>query len=85
MKERAQSLGENVIDYDGCATLWVKDWEAWLSFYNSKEYAAALGPDCEIFMALPMSYMIGYENLVVGDASRFIGGKDGLVPKATST
>lgn len=33
-------------------------------------------------MALPMTYMIGYENLVVGDASGVIGGKDGLATKA---
>lgn len=78
MKERAKSLGENYLDYDGCAQLWVKTWDDWLHFYNSKEYAAALGPDCDRFMALPMTYMVGYENLVVGDASRALGGKDGM-------
>ena len=81
MKERARSLGENVLEYDGCAQLWVKSWDDWLKFYNSKEYAVALGPDCDRFMQLPMTYMVGYENLVVGDASREMGGKDGMPRK----
>jgi hypothetical protein len=81
MKERAKSLGELFLDYDGCAQLWVNSWEDWMSFYNSKEYAAALGPDCDNFMSLPMTYMVGYENLVVGDASAALGGKDGLKKK----
>lgn len=78
MKERARSLGENVLDYDGCAQLWVRTWDNWLAFYNSKEYAAALSDDCNRFMALPMTYMVGYENLVVGDASTEMGGRNGM-------
>ncbi|KAL4876850.1 EthD domain-containing protein [Aspergillus karnatakaensis] len=78
MKERAESLGENHLDYDACAQLWVRTWDDWLAFYNSEEYAAALSDDCHVFMQLPMTYMVGQENLVVGDASRVIGGKDGL-------
>jgi hypothetical protein len=77
MKANAKSLGESVLDYDGCAQLWVKDWDAWLAFYNSKEYAVALGPDCEKFMELPMTYMVGYENVVVGEG--ILGGKQGPV------
>ncbi|KAL2826253.1 EthD domain-containing protein [Aspergillus cavernicola] len=78
MKERARSLGEGVLDYDGCAQLWVRTWDDWMAFYSSKEYAAALSDDCNFFMQLPMTYMIGYENLIVGDASTAIGGKDGF-------
>lgn len=65
MKGRAQSLGEKVLDYGGCAQLWVRFWDDWMAFYNSKDYAAALNNDCDRFMALPMTYMVGYENLVV--------------------
>ncbi|KAH8685063.1 EthD domain-containing protein [Ilyonectria robusta] len=78
MKQRAESLGENVLDYDGCAQLWVRSWDDWLAFYNSKEYAAALSDDCDRFMTLPMTYMVGYENLVVGEGSRKMGGTDGI-------
>jgi hypothetical protein len=78
MKQWARSLRENVLEYDGCAQLWVKSWEDWLAFYNSKEYAAALSNDCDRFMALPMTYMVGYENLIVGDASVAMGGADGM-------
>jgi hypothetical protein len=80
MKERAKSLGENCLDYDGCAQLWVKSWDDWMAFYNSKEYAAALSDDCNRFMALPMTYMVGYENLVVGSSVEEVGGKDGMKP-----
>ena len=78
MKERARSLGENVLEYDACAQLWVRTWDDWLAFYNSEEYAAALKDDCDLFMVLPFTYMVGYENLVVGDASKAVGGKDGM-------
>lgn len=81
MKERAKSLGEGFIGYDGCAQLWVKSWDDWLKFYNSEQYAEALGPDCKRFMALPMTYMVGYENIIVGDASRAMGGNDGIAKK----
>lgn len=81
MKQRAKSLGEEFLDYDGCAQLWVKTWDDWLAFYNSKEYAAALKDDCDVFMALPMTYMIGYENIVVGTAAKELGGKDGMKPR----
>ncbi|KAJ5698170.1 hypothetical protein N7462_000175 [Penicillium macrosclerotiorum] len=65
MKARAASLGEIVLEYDGCAQLWVRSWSDWQKFYNSAEYTAALSDDW-------------YENLVVGDASGVIGGKDGM-------
>lgn len=78
MKERARNLGENVLEYDGCAQLWVRNWDDWMAFYNSAEYVAALSDDCHRFMALPMTYMVGYENLVVGAAVRGVEGADGL-------
>ena len=78
MKALMASINETTLDYDACAQLWVRNWDGWLGFCNSPEYAAALGDDCNRFMALPMTYMIGYENLVVGDASQAIGGKSGL-------
>lgn len=78
MKERARGLGDNVLDFDGCAQLWVRSWDDWMEFYSSEEYAAALSDDCHRFLQLPITYMVGYENLIVGDASQGIGGKDGI-------
>lgn len=78
MKDRLHNLGVKVLEYDGCAQLWVKTWDDWLAFYNSDEYAAALSDDCERFMIQPMTYMVGYENLIVGDASKTMGGAEGL-------
>ncbi|KAJ5683451.1 Dimeric alpha-beta barrel [Penicillium macrosclerotiorum] len=82
MRGYAASLGEKVLDFDACAQLWVRTWDDWLAFCNSEEYAAALGDDCKRFMELPMTYMVGYENLVVGDTSTVLGGKDGVSTKA---
>jgi hypothetical protein len=78
MKEHVKSLGEEVLNFDACAQLWVRTWDDWLAFSASPEYNAALAEDCKSFMALPMTYMVGYENLVVGDASKVIGGNDGI-------
>lgn len=78
MKERIRSLGGNVLDYDACAQVYVREWDDWLTFYKSEEYAAALGEDSPLFMQLPVTYMVGHENLVVGDASGQMGGDDGL-------
>lgn len=83
MKARMTGIGESVLDYDACAQLWVRNWDGWLGFCQSPEYSAALSDDCSRFMAMPMTYMIGYENLVVGDAAQAIGGKSGLSTKAT--
>ncbi|ETS79824.1 hypothetical protein PFICI_07353 [Pestalotiopsis fici W106-1] len=67
MKEMARSLGEGVLEYDACAQLWVNTWDDWLAFSNSPEYTTALADDCKNFMTLPMTYMIGYETVVVGE------------------
>ena len=48
-----------------------------------KHWQTVHADDCSRFMALPMTYMIGYENLVVGDAAQAIGGKSGLSTKTT--
>ncbi|KAH7190983.1 EthD domain-containing protein [Fusarium oxysporum] len=69
MKERARSLGEGVLEYDACAQLYVRTWDDWLSFSNSEEYKTVLADDCQKFMALPMTYMVGYESFIVGDMS----------------
>ncbi len=34
MKERAQSLGLEHFDFDGCSEIWVKSWEDWERFYK---------------------------------------------------
>jgi hypothetical protein len=40
MKEKIKSLGMELLDFDACSTLWVKDWESWERFSSSPEYAA---------------------------------------------
>ncbi|KAJ5921057.1 Dimeric alpha-beta barrel [Penicillium verhagenii] len=78
MQELSRSLNENVLEYDACAEIWVRTWDDWLKFSGSDEYMSALGEDCQRFMQLPMTYMVGRENLVMGDAFREIGGKHGF-------
>jgi hypothetical protein len=66
MKEKIKALGMELLDYDACSTIWVKDWESWERFSSSPEYAAgsyageiiefpsdestALMPDADHFM-----------------------------------
>lgn len=49
---------------------------------QSPEYAAALAPDCEHFMATPIHVAVGYENLISGEAIPGSGGKDGVTRDA---
>ncbi|KAJ5747910.1 Dimeric alpha-beta barrel [Penicillium nucicola] len=83
MKARLASIGGNMLDFDACAHLWVKDWDSWLVFYNSPEYAAALLEDCDRFIQMPISYMVGSENLIVGKAFEPLGNTDGLSTNAS--
>jgi hypothetical protein len=37
--------------------------------------------DCEHFMSMPISVMVGYDNVIFGKAIPDIGGKDGVLPE----
>lgn len=49
MKAKAKSLGMDLLDYDGCSTLWFRNWDDAERFFNSSEYGA-LADDCKHFM-----------------------------------
>jgi hypothetical protein len=42
-------MGMDVLDYDGCSTLWVKSWDDAEKFFSSPEYGN-LFADCANFM-----------------------------------
>ncbi|PWY70266.1 hypothetical protein BO70DRAFT_432306 [Aspergillus heteromorphus CBS 117.55] len=68
MRSLVQTLpGANVLDYDGCAEMWVRKWDDWVAFTESDEFRGVLADDSLGFVKLPLTYMVGYENLVVGD------------------
>ncbi|QRD89361.1 hypothetical protein F9C07_2212274 [Aspergillus flavus] len=46
--------------------------------YTNREYAAALGDDSNILMKLPLTYMVGQKNLVVGESRKKLSGRDRL-------
>ncbi|KAK0938560.1 hypothetical protein LTR48_005138 [Friedmanniomyces endolithicus] len=78
MKEKAKQLGLEHVAFDGCSEIWVRDWDDWMAFYSSPEYASAMQPDCAHFMAFPIHVMVGYDNLIFGHAIPGEGGKDGI-------
>ena len=39
-----------------------------------------LTADCVHFMAMPITVMVGYDNVIFGKALSDIGGKDGILP-----
>lgn len=45
---------------------------------QSPEYAKALAPDCQHFMAMPIHVAVGYDNLIYGEAIPNMGGRDGV-------
>lgn len=49
MKDRAKAMGMELLDYDGCSTLWFRSWRDAEAFFTSPEYAA-LAADCKHFM-----------------------------------
>lgn len=49
MRARARALGMDLLDYDGCSTLWFRSWEDAEAFFASPDYAA-LASDCKHFM-----------------------------------
>nr|OQO26165.1 hypothetical protein B0A51_03884 [Rachicladosporium sp. CCFEE 5018] len=78
MREQAKELGLQQIEFDGCSEIWVKTWEDWMAFFKSPEYAKVLAPDCKHFMAMPISVMVGQDNLIFGHAIPGEGGNDGV-------
>lgn len=55
----------------------VTNTEAW--HFQCPDYAGALAPDCQHFMAMPIHLTVGYENLIYGEAiPEMNGGKSGL-------
>jgi hypothetical protein len=53
MKEKVKSLGMELLDYDACSTIWVKDWESWEKFSSSPEYAAG---SCSLLTWPPLRF-----------------------------
>lgn len=61
VKARANKLGMDLLDYDGCSTLWLKCWEDVEAFFSSAEYRS-LAADCVHFMdtSKGIKVMAGY-------------------------
>ena len=80
MKERVKQLTDiQMLEFDGCSEIWVQNWDDWMRFYSSEEYAKAMSPDCEHFMAMPIHVYAGEENIVFGEKIGRMGGKDGIL------
>ncbi|RDW61577.1 hypothetical protein BP5796_11469 [Coleophoma crateriformis] len=71
--------GLNVLEFDGCSEIWVREWGDWMKFFQSPEWITDLNPDSVHFMALPISVMVGQENLIFGKAIEGMGGTDGIL------
>ncbi|KAK4941428.1 hypothetical protein LTR10_018697 [Elasticomyces elasticus] len=78
LKEKAKELGLPQLEYDGCSDLYVKSWDDWMKFCKSPEYTAVMNPDAIYFMALPVYVMVGYDNLIFGEATPRIGSSAGV-------
>lgn len=49
MKAKVKSLGMDLLDYDGCSTLWFRNWTDAEKFFTSPQYTS-LAADCAHFM-----------------------------------
>ncbi|KAL5391787.1 hypothetical protein DPSP01_001076 [Paraphaeosphaeria sporulosa] len=71
IKARIRKAGMELLDYDACSQIWVREWEDWERFSTSPEYAAALLPDADHFMDYKNSgikVFAGQDNLIFGKA-----------------
>lgn len=53
LKEKAKALGLAQLEYDGCSDIYVKNWEDWMKFYKSPEYAEKMGRKSPLEPLLP--------------------------------
>lgn len=68
-----------LLDYDGCSEIYVKDMESWNTFASSTDFQKALMPDAgNMGMALPFRVMASIENVIYGQGLTEIGGIDGV-------
>lgn len=49
MKAKVKALGMDLLECDGCSTLWFRNWDDAEAFFKSPEYAT-LAADCAHFM-----------------------------------
>lgn len=51
MKEGLVKMGMKPMDYDGCSTLWFKNWDDFEKFFTHPDHLAGkLGEDCQHFL-----------------------------------
>ncbi|KAH6668433.1 hypothetical protein B0J14DRAFT_164812 [Halenospora varia] len=67
LKAQAKEFQIPVLDYDGVVEFWVKSLDDWKSVVSDKDFAQAMKTDELLFVQPPISVMLGYDNLLIGD------------------
>ncbi|KAH8175633.1 ethD domain-containing protein [Sarocladium implicatum] len=79
LREKAKSLGYDVDDWDGCSTLYFKEFDDAQNFFQSKDHKS-LGEDCKHFMDLEkgVKVVVGKEMICFGKGIPGVDATDGI-------
>ncbi|CAK7204330.1 hypothetical protein SEUCBS139899_007085 [Sporothrix eucalyptigena] len=67
-REQVKKLGVEVLDYDACTTMWVREWDDMIGFHASADFQRMV-QDCGHFLDLSpggLRAMAGHDVIVVG-------------------
>ncbi|KIW74537.1 hypothetical protein Z517_11307 [Fonsecaea pedrosoi CBS 271.37] len=93
-KEAAKTLieGMELLEYDGCSEILVSSIEDAAAFFSSPEYIEKMNSksmprsrDEDNWLARPVRFMIGYDNLIFGQGLPIPEATDGILPKDLET
>lgn len=82
MRARVPQLGVEVMDYDACTTMWVREWDDMVSFHASEDFQR-MAADCGHFLDLTpggLRAMAGHDVIVVGEPIPGVDGATGGLP-----
>ncbi|OQV03074.1 EthD domain-containing protein [Cladophialophora immunda] len=82
-KEAGKALveGMELLDYDGCSEILVSSIGDAAAFFSSSEYVEKMNSDEGNWLARPVRFMIGYDNLIFGQGMPMPKATDGILPK----
>ncbi|KAF4975569.1 hypothetical protein FZEAL_7658 [Fusarium zealandicum] len=85
MREGLLRMGMSPMDFDGCSTLWFKDWPDFQRFFTAPGYQGKLTEDCKHFMDVHggISAFAGRDVIVFGRGIPGVDDEDGITDYVT--
>ncbi|CAK7240334.1 MAG: hypothetical protein STHCBS139747_001773 [Sporothrix thermara] len=82
-KARLAKIGQKVLDFDGCSTLWFRNWDDYEKFFTSPNFAELVA-DGDLFMdTSSVTVYAGHDMIAFGKALPEIDASDGITTPNT--